>query len=79
MLARGPARLAGLAQPSPGGIVEDRRGEGLAGVAGDLFSSAESVLVAVADVPRRRAGLEAVVAALSDGPMPVTSWGALSA
>jgi single-stranded-DNA-specific exonuclease len=62
-----------------GGIVEDRRGEGFAGVAGDLFSSGEAVLVAVADVPRRRAGLEAVVAGLSDGPMPVTSWGALAA
>ena len=49
------------------------------GVAGDLFSSGETVLVAVADVPRRRAGLEAVVAGLSDGPMPVTSWGALAA
>jgi len=63
----------------PAGIVEDRRGEGLAGVAGDLFSSGETVLVAVADVPRRRPGLEAVVAGLSDGPMPVTSWGALAA
>jgi hypothetical protein len=61
------------------GIVEDRRGEGFAGVAGDLFSSGEAVLVAVADVPRRRAGLESVVAGLSDGPMPVTSWGALAA
>ena len=61
------------------GVVEDRRGEGFAGVAGDLFSSGESVLVAVADVPRRRAGLEAVVAGLSDGPMPVSSWGALAA
>jgi single-stranded-DNA-specific exonuclease len=76
-----PAAAASLAAaPQPrGGIVEDRRGEGLAGVAGDLFSSGESVLVAVADVPRRRAGLEAVVAGLSDGPMPVTSWGALAA
>src|SRR5829696_5972193 len=61
-----------------GGVVEDRRGEGFAGVAGDLFSSGEAVLVAVADVPRRRAGLEAVVAGLCDGPMPVTSWGALA-
>jgi hypothetical protein len=64
---------------APAGIVEDRRGEGFAGVAGDLFSSGESVLVVVADVPRRRAGLEAVVAGLSDGPMAVTSWGALEA
>jgi single-stranded-DNA-specific exonuclease len=61
------------------GIVEDRRREGFAGVAGDLFSSGEAVLVAVADVPRRRAGLEAVVAALSDGPMPVVSWARLAA
>jgi hypothetical protein len=37
------------------------------------------VLVAVADVPRRRAGLEAVVAGLSDEPMPVVSWSALAA
>ena len=59
-----------------------RRGpsrEGLAGVAGDLFSSGESVLVAVADVPRRRAGLEAVVAALAGGPMPVVAWAELEA
>ena len=35
--------------------------------------------MAVADVPRRRAGLEAVVAGLADGPMAVTSWGALEA
>jgi hypothetical protein len=61
------------------GVVEDRRCDGFAGVAGDLFSSGESVLVAVADVPRRRTGLEAVVAGLSDGPMPVVSWAVLAA
>jgi single-stranded-DNA-specific exonuclease len=59
-------------------VVEDRRREGLAGVAGDLFSSGETVLVAVADVPRRRAGLEAVVAGLCDGPMRVVSWSCLA-
>ena len=68
-----------VAAPAERGVVEDRRCEGFAGVAGDLFSSGESVLVAVADVPRRRAGLEAVVAGLSDGPMPVSSWAALAA
>ena len=36
-----------------------------------------AVLVAVADVPRRRAGLEAVVPASAPGPMPVVSWAAL--
>jgi single-stranded-DNA-specific exonuclease len=61
------------------GVVEDRRCEGFAGVAGDLFSSGEPVLVAVADVPRRRAGLEAVVAELSDEPMAVISWAGLAA
>ncbi len=67
-------------QPAPPGefVVEDRRCEGFAGVAGDLFSSGESVLVAVADIPRRRAGLEAVVAGLSEGPMAVVSWAALA-
>jgi hypothetical protein len=61
------------------GVVEDRRREGFAGIAGDLFSSGESVLVAVADVPRRKAGLEDLVAGLSNGPMPVVSWATLAA
>ena len=65
--------------PTGDGVIEDRRREGFAGVAGDLFSSGESVLVAVADVPRRRAGLEAVVAALAGGPMRVVSWPTLAA
>ncbi len=72
------------AGPPPDGsaganLVDDRRCEGFAGVAGDLFSSGESVLVAVADVPRRRAGLEAVVAGLAGQPMPVVSWPTLAA
>jgi single-stranded-DNA-specific exonuclease len=74
-----PAPASPAVAARTAGIVEDRRGEGFAGIAGDLFSSGEAVLVAVADVPRRRAGLEAVVAGLSAGPMPVTSWGALAA
>jgi hypothetical protein len=57
----------------------DRRGEGFAGVAGDLFTSGERVLVAVADVERRRSGLERVVAGLAAGDMPVASWAALEA
>ena len=72
------ARIPGDPPPSAG-VVEDRRREGFAGVAGDLFSSGEAVLVAVADVPRREAGLKEVVAGLSDGPMPVVSWTALAA
>ena len=43
----------------------DRRGEGLAGVAGDLLTSGERVLLVVADVARRRAALEALVAGMA--------------
>ena len=57
----------------------DRRGEGFAGVAGDLLTSGESVLVVVADVSRRRAGLERLVAGMAHGPLPVASWEALGA
>ena len=57
----------------------DRRREGFAGVAGDLFTSGESVLVAVADIARRREGLASIVAGLAQGGMPVASWGAIGA
>jgi single-stranded-DNA-specific exonuclease len=64
-------------RPAPDPV--DRRGEGFAGVAGDLFTSGEAVLVAVADVPRRREGLEAMVAGLAPDGMPVASWRAIEA
>ena len=70
--APAPLRTAG-AEPI------DRRGEGFAGVAGELFASGERVLVAVAHVARRRAGLEANVAGLARGAMPVVAWGELAA
>jgi hypothetical protein len=57
----------------------DRRCEGFAGVAGDLFTSGETVLVAVADVPRRREGLEAIVAGLAPEGMAVASWADIAA
>jgi single-stranded-DNA-specific exonuclease len=57
----------------------DRRGEGLAGVAGDLLTSGESVLMVVADVGRRRAGLEQMVAGMAGAGLPVVSWEALGA
>ncbi len=56
----------------------DRRGEGFAGVAVDLFTSGESAVAAVADVARRRASLAAVVAGASRDGMAVVSWGALA-
>jgi single-stranded-DNA-specific exonuclease len=57
----------------------DRRCEGFAGVAGDLFTSGAAVLVAVADMPRRRQGLEEIVAGLAPGGMAVASWAAIAA
>ena len=57
----------------------DRRCEGFAGVAGDLFTSGAAVLVAVADVPRRRQGLEEIVAGLAPDGMAVASWAAIAA
>jgi single-stranded-DNA-specific exonuclease len=64
----------------PGAAVRELRdrGEGFAGVAGDLLTSGERVLVVVADVARRRAGLERLVAGMAAGPLPVVSWGALA-
>jgi single-stranded-DNA-specific exonuclease len=59
--------------------VHDRRGEGVAGVAGDLLSSGEAVLVAVADVPRRRVALESLVAGLAPEGLAVASWATLAA
>ena len=70
--APAPLRTAG---PEP----IDRRREGFAGVAGELFASGERALVAVAHVARRRAGLEANVAGLARGAMPVVAWGELAA
>jgi single-stranded-DNA-specific exonuclease len=67
-----PAALA--AQPH-----NDRRGEGFAGIVGDLLTSGESVLVVVADVGRRRAGLERLVAGMADEALRVISWDALGA
>jgi single-stranded-DNA-specific exonuclease len=70
---------AGAPAAAARGSVTDRRGAGFAGVAGDLLSSGESVLVAVADVPRRRASLEAVVAGMAAAGLAVVSWSALEA
>jgi single-stranded-DNA-specific exonuclease len=70
---------AAAPQPVASGSITDRRGAGFAGVAGDLLSSGESVLVTVADVPRRRASLEALVAGMAEGDLVVVSWSTLEA
>jgi single-stranded-DNA-specific exonuclease len=66
----GWAAAAGFAERpaaalAPARTLRDRRGEGFAGVAGDLLSSGESVLIVCADVERRREGLEEVVAGVA--------------
>ena len=75
----GPPAGAGAAAGHLAGEPLDRRCEGFAGVAGDLFTSGAAVLVAVADVPRRRQGLEEIVAGLAPGGMTVASWAAIAA
>ncbi|HZI91626.1 MAG TPA: single-stranded-DNA-specific exonuclease RecJ [Thermoleophilaceae bacterium] len=70
--------------PSAGGgsarrEVRDRRHEGFAGVAGDLLTSGETVLVVVADAERRRASLEGLVAGLAPDGLAVASWSAMGA
>jgi single-stranded-DNA-specific exonuclease len=67
------------ARPLASRAVSDRRGEGLAGVAGDLLTSGESVLVVVTDLARRQSNLEAMVAGMASRPLPVVGWEALGA
>jgi single-stranded-DNA-specific exonuclease len=73
--ARQPAPAPAGTGPEP----VDRRREGFAGVAGDLFSSGERVLVVVANVERRRRGLEEIVAGLACPAMAVAGWSSLEA
>jgi hypothetical protein len=73
-----PALAQRAAGPAPAPL-SDRRNEGFAGVAGDLLTSGEPTVVAVADVARRREGLEAVVAGLAADALSVVAWGSLEA
>lgn len=56
----------------------DRRGQGVAGVLGDLLASGESVLVVCAEVARRRGGLDAVLAGLAPEAPSLASWDLLA-
>jgi single-stranded-DNA-specific exonuclease len=56
--------------------IRDRRREGFAGVAGDLLSSGESVLVVCADVSRRREALGRVMGGL--GQSALIAWQTLA-
>jgi single-stranded-DNA-specific exonuclease len=84
--------LAGAAPAAPTSIgtpsraLRDRRGEGFAGVAGDLLSSGESVAIVCADSARRRPVLDRIVAGVvravnggGEGECPgLVSWAALA-
>lgn len=65
--------------PPAAAAISDRRGEGLAGLAGDLLTSGESVAIVVTDVARRRTALEAMVAGMAAGSLPVVAWEAVGA
>jgi len=57
--------------------VYDRHGEGVAAIAGELLSGGEAVLLVVADVARRQAGLEQTIAGMAPDGLAVISWAAL--
>lgn len=58
-------------------MLRERHGEGLAGVTGDLLSSGGSVMLVVADIARRRVGLEISLAGIVEGGLAVCSWESL--
>ena len=76
-----PAEVPRGEASGPGArTVRDRRGDGVAALCVDLLGSTERVLVVVADVARRRASLERVVASAGpDGHAAVMSWDSLAA
>jgi single-stranded-DNA-specific exonuclease len=69
---------APLAGPDPPGPpvrdLCDRRGEGFAGVAGDLLSSGDPVLVVTADCARRRDPVGGLLGGFSEGRLALVGW-----
>jgi single-stranded-DNA-specific exonuclease len=75
-----PGELTPSGGANPPRAVRDRRDEGFSGVAGELLTSGEPVLLVVADVARRRAALEERVAGLAAArTLPTISWSDLGA
>ena len=68
------ARPAGASAAAPARAICDRRGEGVAGVLGDLLVSGDDVLVACGDPARWRRGLDATLAGLAYGRAVIASW-----
>ena len=52
----------------------DRRGEGVAGVLGDLLASGDDVLIACGEPGRWKRGLDATLAGLARGRAAIVSW-----
>ena len=73
-----------LAQPTPASpepaarTMCDRRGEGIAGVLGDLLASGDDVLIACNEPQRWRRGLDSTLAGLVRGRAAIASWELLS-
>ncbi|MFL5970694.1 MAG: single-stranded-DNA-specific exonuclease RecJ [Gaiellaceae bacterium] len=72
------ARPSAASEPPAGRRMYDRRGEGVAGVLGDLLTSGEDVLVACTEPQRWRRGLETTLAGLARGRAVLASWDLLS-
>lgn len=60
-----PSPGAGPPPGPPARTLRDRRGQGFAGVAGDLLSSGQSVAIVCADVPARRQALAQVIGGIA--------------
>ena len=68
-----PVPVAGPARRELG----DRRDEGFAGVAGDLLSSGERVLVVTCDTARRREPVAALLGGWAEGRLALVGWDVL--
>ena len=69
------APLDDVATPGPPAReLRDRRGEGFAGVAGDLLSSGDPVLVVTADSARRREAVGGLLGGFAEGRLALVSW-----
>lgn len=73
-----------LAQPSAASsapaarTTSDRRGDGVAGVLGDLLASGDDVLIACTEPQRWRRGLDSTLAGLVRGRAAIASWDVLA-
>ncbi len=78
--ARAHERVEPLPVDGPGArAIRDRRGQGIAGVAGELLAAGEQPLVVCADAAARQQGLERVIGGMAVGdPLALVSWDALA-